>query len=136
MLKHFSTDRAFDGLGILAVKRAYLDTLPVTMIRLPDLWDTTRLHNCFKQRRIITLSDLMIRTEADLLRTRNLEKKTLARLKKVLEHYDHLELGCDLSKAEIPEVEQEWCRQIYDETIARLRNEMKKGTLTIDILLH
>jgi DNA-directed RNA polymerase subunit alpha len=64
---------------------------PIDMLEL-----TVRAANCLKAEQIYVIGDLVRRTEAELLKTPNLGKKSLTEIKEVLARYD-LALGMRLA---------------------------------------
>ena len=69
----------------------YLDT------RTEDLEFSVRSSNCLREMGIFTVRDLIIKTENDLLRTKNFGRKSLQEIKDVLSSIG-LSLGMDLTK--------------------------------------
>lgn len=70
--------------------------------RVSELELSVRAANCLKGADIVTLGDLVQRTESEMLRTKNFGKKSLDEIKEVLEEMG-LSLGMDLSGIDIPE---------------------------------
>jgi DNA-directed RNA polymerase subunit alpha len=69
-----------------------VDIDPVLMQPVDDLELTVRSANCLKAENIYYIGDLVQRTEAELLKTPNLGKKSLTEIKDVLSKYK-LSLG-------------------------------------------
>lgn len=75
------------------VEEVYID--PVLLRPVDDLELTVRSANCLKAENINNISDLVRRTEMELLKTPNLGKKSLNEIKEVLATHG-LELGMDI----------------------------------------
>ena len=135
MLSHLTVDTAFDAVGILAVKRAFLDVLPVSLVRLDNQRETSIVQAAFKRHDIFTLSDLIGYTETQILRFKGIGDSRLGRIKAQLAIYD-IELGSDLFNAAIPPDQQDWYGKIYFETCKRLKGMAEQGPLTLELLLR
>jgi DNA-directed RNA polymerase subunit alpha len=70
--------------------------------RVGELELSVRAANCLKAAGVATIADLVQRTEADMLRTKNFGKKSLDEINDVLEGMG-LKLGMDLTGLKIPE---------------------------------
>jgi DNA-directed RNA polymerase subunit alpha len=70
--------------------------------RVGELELSVRAANCLKAAGIVTIADLVQRTEADMLRTKNFGKKSLDEINDVMEGMG-LKLGMDLTGVKIPE---------------------------------
>jgi DNA-directed RNA polymerase subunit alpha len=57
---------------------------PSLLIRVEDLELSVRSHNCLKNDNIVYIGDLVVKTEADMLRTPNFGRKSLNEIKEVL----------------------------------------------------
>ena len=68
---------------------------PVLLCSIDDLGLTVRSANCLKAENIYNVKDLIQRTEAELLKTPNLGKKSLTEIKELLES-KQLSLGMTL----------------------------------------
>ena len=75
------------------IEEVYID--PVLLRPVDDLELTVRSANCLKAENINNISDLVRRTEMELLKTPNLGKKSLNEIKEVLATHG-LELGMDI----------------------------------------
>jgi len=70
--------------------------------RVAELELSVRAANCLKAAGIISIADLVQRTEADMLRTKNFGKKSLDEINDVLDTLG-LKLGMDLGGVKVPE---------------------------------
>jgi DNA-directed RNA polymerase subunit alpha len=70
--------------------------------RVSELELSVRAANCLKAAGIVSIADLVQRTEADMLRTKNFGKKSLDEINDVLEGMG-LKLGMDLGGVKVPE---------------------------------
>ena len=77
---------------------------PMLLRPIEDLELTVRSANCLKAENIHFIGDLVRRTEADLLKTPNLGKKSLTEIKDVLASHD-LGLGMTLENWQTPQTE-------------------------------
>jgi DNA-directed RNA polymerase subunit alpha len=67
---------------------------------------SVRSSNCLKNAEIQTISDLVQKTEQEMLRTRNFGRKSLNEIKEILTEMN-LSLGMDLDELELPEIKEE-----------------------------
>ena len=77
---------------------------PMLLRPIEELELTVRSANCLKAENIHFIGDLVRRTEADLLKTPNLGKKSLTEIKDVLASHD-LGLGMTLENWQSPQAE-------------------------------
>ena len=68
---------------------------PVLTMPIEDLDLSVRSYNCLKRAAINTVGDLIVKTEDDMMKVRNLGRKSLDEVKKKLD-----ELGVALAKPE------------------------------------
>ncbi|RUQ38890.1 MAG: DNA-directed RNA polymerase subunit alpha [Candidatus Competibacteraceae bacterium] len=87
------------------VSQPLLDIDPVLVQPVDDLELTVRSANCLKAENIYYIGDLVQRTEAELLKTPNLGKKSLTEIKDVLAKYK-LGLGMKVDNWPPPNLEQ------------------------------
>jgi DNA-directed RNA polymerase subunit alpha len=84
---------------------------------------SVRSHNCLKNANILSIADLVLKTDAEMLRTRNFGRKSLNEIKEVL-HEMNLSLGMNLDAfpqfKKTPEESQE---EPVDENIEELIEE-------------
>ncbi|MEN8719543.1 MAG: DNA-directed RNA polymerase subunit alpha [Oceanococcaceae bacterium] len=77
---------------------------PMLLRPIEELELTVRSANCLKAENIHFIGDLVRRTEADLLKTPNLGKKSLTEIKDVLESHE-LALGMTIENWQTPQIE-------------------------------
>ncbi len=63
---------------------------------------SVRSYNCLKNANIRTIGDLVQRTDAEMLKTRNFGRKSLNEIKEILAEMD-LQLGMNLEELDLPE---------------------------------
>jgi DNA-directed RNA polymerase subunit alpha len=88
--------------GVPAQDEATTELMKVLVRRVSELELSVRAANCLKAAGIETIADLVQRTEADMLRTKNFGKKSLDEINEVLASLG-LELGMDLTGVKLPE---------------------------------
>lgn len=87
VIRHKHPDIDTDPYLLAAITRAYLDTLPVTLIQLSVPRLTTRLHNGLGYAGIASIGQLVGKTWNELMEIRNVREKTLSELTSILEQH-------------------------------------------------
>ena len=95
LVEQFSVFAALEGTPAPVEKPAAPKVDPLLLRPVDDLELTPRSSNCLKAQSIHYIGDLIQYTEADLLRTPNLGRKSLNEIKQVLAEHD-LSLGIKL----------------------------------------
>lgn len=94
---------------------SYADINPLLLRPVDELELTVRAANCLKAEHIFLIGDLVVKTEAELLKTPNLGKKSLGEIKDVLQAH-LLSLGMQIPNWPPPWMKEQTNNEHFEET--------------------